>query len=101
MGNKLFDGLNMENAANYLSIQEFSAISGLSVATIRRRIKDGSLSCRQLGGYRCRVLILSDALEQVSPPPNRPPSPSHASTTASKEPKLSGPKPVWQRSQTS
>ena len=52
----------------YVSLKEFSAISRLSVSTLRRRIKDGSLPFRQLGGRRCRLLIPSNALELVDQP---------------------------------
>jgi hypothetical protein len=52
----------------YLSLAEFSALSGLSVTTLRRRIKDGSLPYRQLGGRRHRLLIPRDALETLNQP---------------------------------
>ena len=38
----------------YLSYGELSARTGLSLSTLRRRVKDGSLPCIQLGGPRSR-----------------------------------------------
>jgi predicted DNA-binding transcriptional regulator AlpA len=49
----------------YLKLAELIAISGLSDATIRRRIKDGSLPYFQPGGPKTVLLFPPDALERV------------------------------------
>ena len=41
---------------------EAAAILGVSVSTVRRRIRDGSLPCLQLGGRGHRICIPHDAL---------------------------------------
>ena len=51
----------------YLSIKQFSEFSGLSVATIRRRLRDGSISSHQPGGRKKKRLIPADALRNLSP----------------------------------
>jgi hypothetical protein len=53
----------MTDLPTYVSPREFSHFSGLSLSTIRRRIRDGSLPVSQPGGSRTRVLIRRDALE--------------------------------------
>lgn len=49
-----------------LSPKEFVAKSGLSLATVRRYLRDGRLPSIQPGGRRCRVLIPASALALVS-----------------------------------
>ena len=44
---------------HYLSPHEFSGLSGLSLATVRRYLKRGRLPYRQPAGRRGRILILS------------------------------------------
>lgn len=95
----------------YVSIAEFVRLTGLSDSTIRRRIRDGSLSAVQLGGRGTEWLIPGDALEQLARPqresacavpgescdrakdaaphPPDPPTPTR--------PARRGPKPTWQR----
>lgn len=46
----------------YVSPEEFAALTGLSIATVRRRIKASQLPVIQPGGKRTRVLIRVDAL---------------------------------------
>ena len=46
----------------FLSPQEFAALSGLSIATVRRRIRDGQLPVFQPGGRRTRTLIPAEVL---------------------------------------
>jgi len=50
----------------YLSVTEFSAASGLSDSTIRRRIKDGTFQVWQPGGPGTRVLLLVSLLRQAA-----------------------------------
>jgi excisionase family DNA binding protein len=49
-----------------LTIREFSAMSGLSVATIRRRVQDGSINAVQLGGKGKKLLFPRDVLERLA-----------------------------------
>jgi hypothetical protein len=48
--------------AEYLTVEEFTRRSPLSIATIRRRLKSGDLSFVQLGGKGCKILIRADEL---------------------------------------
>jgi excisionase family DNA binding protein len=52
-------------ATEFLAPKKFGQLAGLSQATVRRRIKDGTLPFVQLGGRHHRILIRSDALEQL------------------------------------
>ena len=47
-----------------VSPKDFTLLSGLSLSTVRRYLKDGRLPKIQLGGVGCRVLIPRDAVEQ-------------------------------------
>ena len=49
----------------YLSPAEFVELSGLSLSTVRRYLRDGCLPKFQPGGSRCRVLIPRVALDTV------------------------------------
>lgn len=87
----------------FLSPEQFSILSSLSIATVRRYVRAGKLPHIQLAGPRGRILIPSNAL--VSPaltlaeaeglPPN-------GSTTVdgSRErvpPRRPGPSPAWKQ----
>jgi hypothetical protein len=50
----------------YLSPQEFGLLSGLSLATVHRYLRDGRLPYCQPGGRRGRILIPLEALEMAS-----------------------------------
>ena len=88
-----------------LSPQEFVTLSGLSLATVRRYLKDGRLAAIQHGGRRCRVLIPRSALTQFLPAAGvkhaAGQGPSGAvktsAQTGSKPERLSGRKPLWLR----
>ena len=54
----------MSSTKPNLSPAEFAEWSGLSVSTVRRRIKDGSIDSEQLGGFRKRIFIPMDAPQQ-------------------------------------
>jgi len=99
-------GPNAEHAAKqekpFLSPQEFSEHTGLSLSTVRRYLKRGKLPHSQLGGAHCRILIPVDALKMVPPiapaeaataigPPANPPPETPSSETTS----LPGPRPWW------
>ena len=47
----------------FLSPAEFAQLTGLSMATVRRYLRDGRVPKIQPGGARCRVLIPRAALE--------------------------------------
>ena len=92
-------------ARRYLSPREFGALSGLSLATVRRYLRSGRLPYRQPAGRRGRILIPADALELVSAatPPDEPSQASVApSTPAMTRPPVTparppGPRPKWAR----
>lgn len=73
----------------YLSIDEYVQVSGLSAATIRRRIKARQLPSFQPGGLGTKILIPTDALEF-----SRSPSPVSAVTAMSQTAAPSGNDPV-------
>ncbi len=87
--------------SDYCSPDEFSALSGLSPATVRRRLKSNQLPSVQPGGRGHRVLIPRDALEQlarVQPPPPEPDAANPAPTTAGPadpDSPRTGPRPRW------
>lgn len=47
---------------DHVSPARFSELSGLSLATVHRRLADGSIPKKQYGGKRCRILIPLSAL---------------------------------------
>ena len=55
--------MNSTEIAAWLTVEQFVAESGLSPATVRRRIKDGSLPVLQPGGKRTAVRVSRAALE--------------------------------------
>jgi len=46
----------------YMTIEEAEAITGMSEATVRRRVGDGSFASFQPGGPGTKILILRDSL---------------------------------------
>jgi hypothetical protein len=89
---------------DYLSPAEFSECSGLSLATIYRRVRDRSLPSAQPGGPRTQVLIPIDALRPAARPTESEPRPSASAVPtgpANAEPippvPLPGPAPKWRR----
>jgi len=89
----------------YLSPQEFSQLSGLSLASVYRYLKSGQLPCWQPRGPRGRILIPADALVKAHARPHDAPTsltntlaaPSTATTAPQRQtaPQLSGPRPKW------
>ena len=83
-----------------LSPLEFVAKSGLSLATVRRYLRDGRIPSFQPGGLRCRVLIPVSALEPYAQAAGsvsrtaRPNQPKVVPRAVSKRSR-SGPKPRW------
>ena len=89
----------------YISIQDLSEISGLSVSTLRRRVLDGSLAAAQPGGRRTRLLFPVDILDRLMPTKDQAATEPLAVTTdfsavARTQESIPGPKPKWTRSQT-
>ena len=81
-----------------LSIQEFSALSGLSAVTVRRRLRAGLLPFTQLGGRKHRILIPAAALLAMQPSAaERPPNPPERPAEPSPKTPPPGPKPRWMR----
>lgn len=56
-----------ETVAELLTPAEFAAAAGLSLATVRRRIREGSLPVFQPGGKRTAVRIPRSALLTTYP----------------------------------
>jgi excisionase family DNA binding protein len=84
----------------YLSPQEFSQLSGLSLATVHRYLHKGKLRHLQPAGSRGRILIPIDALE--NPTSNGAKQLAETAGKASGEPpvtskRLAGPRPLWTR----
>lgn len=86
----------------FVSPADFVALSGLSLATVRRYVADGRLPSAQPGGRRCRVLIPVSALSgfvrtrpTIAPQPQpKSPTTSIASRHIPKK-TLPGPPPRW------
>jgi hypothetical protein len=90
----------------YLTLLEFSALTGLSPATVRRYLKSGKLRYLQPAGPRGRILIPADTLESTMATGHGTPldgTPAETMSAPAKsqrqEPsaKLSGPRPSWTR----
>jgi excisionase family DNA binding protein len=88
-------GNEIQVAPAYLSYEELSSRTGLSISTLRRRVSDGTLPCFQPGGSRTRVVFPVDIVERClqagaaaipaqSVMPESPPMPRR------------GPRPRWQ-----
>ena len=89
----------------YLSPQEFSQLSGLSLASVYRYLKNGQLPCWQPRGPRGRILIPADALLKAHAGPRDAPTsltnteatlpPAVMTSQRQSPPQLSGPRPKW------
>jgi hypothetical protein len=94
------------SSPKYLSPQQFSDLSGLSIATVRRYLKAGMLSFVQPAGPRGRILIQSDALAVQTTPtditstPHFPSTQSCNSNKAADAQRRSGPLPRWMEEST-
>ena len=86
--------------AEYLSPDEFSQLSGLSIATVRRYLRAGRLPHVQPAGSHGRILIPRDALDRLADPPPRdlPPSTPTSPSMAAPPNRPRGPRPRWQSS---
>jgi excisionase family DNA binding protein len=87
----------------YLSPEQFSERTGLSIATVRRYLRAGKLTHVQPAGFRGRVLIPVDALTHLTVQPGAEPSspataPSGGGRQADAPPsQRPGPIPAWRR----
>jgi hypothetical protein len=87
----------------YASPQEFAKISGLSLATIHRRLKNNELPKWQPGGRGCRVLIPLDEIEsgRLEPEANvaavSTPALTNSVAPQSKRQTRRGPTPKWKQ----
>ena len=81
-------------AAAFVSPAEYAARTGLSRATVTRRLKDGALPRLQPGGPRTRVLIPVAAL---APPAAAPGKTLSCERPAAPPARPRGPKPKWTR----
>jgi hypothetical protein len=84
----------LANSTCYLTINDLSALSGVSIATLRRWVRKGTLQAFQPGGPGTRLLFRPDALEQ------RPLGLLAASSPVTTSPKatadrLPGRRPAW------
>ncbi len=84
-----------ELTLRYLSPQEFSRLSGLSLATVHRYLKKGRLPYRQPGGPRSRILIPAVALEAAATVAEITPAALVKAAPAVPSPRLPGPRPRW------
>lgn len=62
------DGFMGNIPKRYLTLAELVLTSGLSASTIRRRVRDGSISAIQPGGHRTKLLFAADVLENEAKP---------------------------------
>ncbi len=65
----------MDLNPQYCSIKDFGAITGLSVATIHRRIEDGTIPAAKIG--RRKIIPIQRALEAIAAlavPTTKPPA---------------------------
>lgn len=79
----------MSGVSKYLTEQQLSDLSGISVATIRRYKAKGQIEFFQPGGKGCAVRYPADALHKTNN--------SLLSSAPDKPRKLSGPLPKWQK----
>jgi hypothetical protein len=88
----------------YLSPREYSTLTGLSMATVQRRLSTKQIPFFQPGGRRSRVLIPVDALqaqaEETGPEPSTngsagPQTVRDPKPAIKKQSHLPGPQPRW------
>lgn len=83
-----------------LSYEEVSARTGLSLSTLRRRVKEGKLPFIQPGGRRTRIVFPLDVIERLLQAADTSSSPKHAvqqpiSVPVRKVTVSRGPRPKW------
>jgi hypothetical protein len=55
-----------DNIQHFVPLKEFVRLSGLSEATVRRRVRDGTLRAVQIGGKGKKLLLALDTLERAN-----------------------------------
>jgi hypothetical protein len=76
--------------SQFVTLRELGQITGLSISTLRRRVRDGSIDAVQLGGAGKRLLFPRDVLERATPLPNS----KHGNSTSAPK-TLPGRRPIW------
>src|SRR5437764_108619 len=82
---------------HYLGYEDLQVRTGLSLSTLRRRVREGRIPFFQPGGPGTRIIFPEDVIERLLQPththiaPEQPPEPSAYPTPPR------GPKPKWQR----
>lgn len=61
-------GMQDATPPQFLRLQEYARLASVSLATVRRRVQDGSLPAWQPGGHRTAVRIPVAALTMASTP---------------------------------
>jgi excisionase family DNA binding protein len=81
----------------FLSPAEFAVLSGLSLATVHRYLRRGTLPFQQPGGKRARILISRAALDglQLAASPEKAIEPQLSSPAIHPQSKFPGPRPRW------
>jgi excisionase family DNA binding protein len=82
---------------DFLSVAQFSQVTGLSASTVRRLIADKKIPALQPGGHRCRIVIPLQALACVPPRGSTPDEAAVRHTPDSSPAPIPGPKPRWRR----
>ncbi|MEW4529427.1 helix-turn-helix domain-containing protein [Maioricimonas sp. JC845] len=85
-----------DNKTQFLTVKQFSQISGLSETTVRRRVKDQQIDAWQPGGAGTRLLISRKYLQGVCDLPLNPSADTPA--RRSQNDQIPGPKPKWKQS---
>jgi excisionase family DNA binding protein len=82
----------------YLTYKALSAKTGISLSTLRRRVKEGKLQHCQPGGKRTRVIFPQDVVERLMRTDDHNPEPTRESPplTGGAD-RRSGPAPKWLR----
>lgn len=78
---------------SYLTLKQFCQHTRLSVSTVRRRVKDGTIPVLQLGGRRKKLWFAPDALKQVCGESRTQPQ----QPIVDPIPALPGPSPRWRK----
>jgi excisionase family DNA binding protein len=83
----------------YLSPKEFAALTGLGIATVYRYVRSGQVPSEQPAGFKGRLMIPRDALDQFEGDTASPAAdPGHPTPPTGGTPqRLSGPSAKWRR----
>jgi excisionase family DNA binding protein len=84
-----------ERVRRYLTISELSDATGISISTLRRLLRKGTLPFYQPGGPRTRIVFPIDAIEQATKTNKGAARQSDDAIAASEAP-ARGPRPRWQ-----